>query len=663
MNQKPMKSNYFAIIASCLYLFSTSLNAQTSETKVIRDLITPRHNIFYPDSVPNLWVEPLTEKSREMPLPGGIKASTAKKVNDERTEFLKSKNIKKRSVHGSETANPVSLNPEIQKNINGFLGTGTPNDNHIAVANNGQIISVMNTTIRVHNDTGKVIKSWSLQFYPNTNNKVDNLPTLDRIYDPRVVYDPYEDRFIVLYMHGTTDKTSFIVVGFSSAGDPLKPWNVYMVTGNPVGDSVWSDYPIVSQTKEDFFFTVNLLGNGASWEEGFRESLIWQLRKSDGYEGKPLRKNVYTNIKHNGIIVRNICPAQNGPMPNGTDNYFVSVKSVSEKNDTVYIHKITNTQASGMASHELLALKTNQFYGFPPNALQPDTGFKFRLRTNDTRVLTAIRDGDHIQFMQNSMNFETKQAHLMHSHVYINKPNFVSSFSWDADIRSHLITHDSLEFGYPAMAFVSDRNGDPSTITTAVYTSQYHMPGMGVIYQNRYGEYSDFLKIKEGQTRIAYFGIDPDMQRWGDYEGIQWKFNEPGVFYTVGSYGRNNAMSSFISRIKIADSVWKQPIASVRIFPVPSNNGIVNIEWKGQLNETMQGVLTKLSGASSTNDHGQHSFIFTPVTGTNIYRLHTHNLSPGVYVLNLYKNTPIDNLERLKHPKKEAIHTQKIIIE
>jgi hypothetical protein len=247
--------------------------------------------------------------------------------------------------------------------------------------------------------------------------------------------------------------------------------------------------------------------------------------------------------------------------------------------------------------------------------------------------------------------------------VYIKKPDFVSSFSWDADIRSHLITHDSLEFGYPAMAFVSDRKGDPSTITTAVYTSQYHMPGMGVIYQNRYGEYSDFLKIKEGQSRIAYFGIDPDMQRWGDYEGIQWKFNEPGVFYTVGSYGRNNAMSSFISRIKIADSVWKQPIANVRVFPIPSNNGIVNIEWKGQRNETMQGVLTKLSGASSTNDHGQHSFIFTPVTGTNIYRLHTHNLSPGVYVLNLYSNSSIDNLERVKHPQKEAIHTQKIIIE
>jgi hypothetical protein len=658
-----MKSKYLALFTLCCGIPFSNTFAQTSEAKIIRDLVTPLHHVFYPDSVPDVWIEPYSEAAKEMPLPGGIKASVSKKVNDERTAFLNSNTIKKRGVYGSKAVTPSAINPEIDKNFNGFLGTGTPNDNHIAVANDGKFISVMNTTIRVHNDTGKVIKSWSLQFFPNTNQKIDNLPTLDRIYDPRVVYDPFEDRFIVLYMHGTTDKTSFIVVGFSSPSDPLKPWNVYMVTGNPVGDSVWSDYPIVSQSKEDLFFTVNLLGNGASWEEGFRESLIWQLRKSDGYEGIPLRKNVYTNIKHNGIIVRNICPAQNGPMPDGTDNYFVSVKSVSEKNDTVYIHKITNTQASGIASHELLALKTNQYYGFPPNALQPDTGFRYRLRTNDTRVLTAIRDGNHIQFMQNSMNFESKQAHLMHSHVYIKEPDYFSSFSWDAEIRSHLITDDTLEFGYPAMAFVSDRKGDPSTITTAVYTSINHMPGMGVIYQNRYGEYSEFLKIKEGQTRIAYFGIDPDMQRWGDYEGIQWKFNEPGVFYAVGSYGRNNAMSSFISRIKISDSVWKQPVEQVRIFPIPSNNGIVNIEWKGKTDETLQGVLTKISGSTVTNDHGQHSFIFTPFTGTNIYRLHTHNLSPGVYILNLYNHSSTDNLERIKHPKKDAVYTQKIIIE
>jgi hypothetical protein len=103
-------------------------------------------------------------------------------------------------------------------------------------------------------------------------------------------------------MHGTTDKTSFIVVGFSTTNDPAKPWNVYKIPGTPIQDSVWSDYPIVSQTKEDMFFTVNLLHNGSSWEEGFLEAVIWQLNKDDGYRGDTLNKNFFNNIKYEGVV-------------------------------------------------------------------------------------------------------------------------------------------------------------------------------------------------------------------------------------------------------------------------------------------------------------------------------------------------------------------------
>ncbi len=67
-----------------------------------------------------------------------------------------------------------------------------------------------------------------------------------------------------------------------------------MIPGKPINDTVWSDYPIVSQTKEDLFFTVNLLANGSSWEEGFREAVIWQIRKSDGYSGDSLHKNFFS---------------------------------------------------------------------------------------------------------------------------------------------------------------------------------------------------------------------------------------------------------------------------------------------------------------------------------------------------------------------------------
>ncbi len=622
-------------VALSSFLLLCSIHAQNKvDVTITRDHKSPLWHKFDPSDLPDIWVSKLSSSSEEMPLPSGIDNELRKKIDQERNKKLKkSVNIRK-IINGTPT--PLSdINPTVIKNTDGITGSGTPNDNHIAVANDGKFIAVMNTIIRVHNDTGKPIKSWSLEGFVNNkinpNNKVDAFPTLNRTYDPRVLYDPYTDRFILFFMHGTTDLTSFIVVGFSTAGDPTKPWNVYKIPGNPINDTVWSDYPIVSQTKDDLFFTVNLLGNGTSWEEGFREAVIWQLRKEDGYNGDTLHKNCFSGIKFNGQSVRSICPMQNGPMPDGTDNYFVSVRPIDPKNDSVFLHRVTNTQKSGLANFELKLLKTSVPYGFPSSALQPDTGLRYKLRTNDARALTGIRNGNQIQFMQNSMNFRTLQAHLMHSTIYNiheNQPKIVSE----------LYTHDTLDFGYPAMAFANNQENDPSVIITSVYSSLYHYPGMGMLYRNRYGEYSNYIKIKQGNSLINYFGIKPDEQRWGDYEGIQAKYNEPGVFYAVGSYGKNASMYSFVSKIKLKDDVLNQPVESVRIFPVPSDHGFVNLELQCSRSETYSGEIYNLSAQSISSHTNHHRINFQVEEGTHVYRIHTHNLAPGNYQIRIYSS-------------------------
>jgi hypothetical protein len=432
-------------------------------------------------------------------------------------------------------------------------------------------------------------------------------------------------------MHGDYDKTSFIVVGFSSPGDPLKPWNVYKIPGNPLLDSAWSDYPIVAHNKEDLFFTLNILGNGTTWEEGFREAIIWQLRKEDGYKGDTMHQNFFHNIKYNNKPVRSICAIQNGPMPNGTDNYFISVRPIDEQNDTVFLHRITNTQKSGVANIEMKLLKTPETYGFPSSAMQPDTGMRFKLRTNDCRVLCGIRSGNQIQFMQNSMNFKTLQAHLMHS--TINNANSVTPI-----IQSKLYTDDTLDFGYPALAYASMNENDPSVIITSVYSSLFHYPGVGMLYRNRYGEYSNYIKLKKGSSVINYTFIKKDEQRWGDYEGIQAKYNEPGVFYCVGSYGKLNDMYAYISRIKINDKFTKQPIESVRVFPIPSNDGILNIEVSATQNAVYHGEIYNITAQTISSASNHNKIDFAVEAGTHLYQLHTHNLSPGIYQIQILNN-------------------------
>jgi hypothetical protein len=615
-----MKSHWFFVIAFIPYLL-------TAQVSIQRDVMIPKINTFDPMKVPDIWTEQPRHPHHEMPIPTGIDETLRRKLDLAKEQKFKNPRVQlRKNLNAPETPKGI-LNPVIEAETDGqYLGgEGTPNDNDIAVANDGTFISVRNTRIYVYNDTGGRKQSWSLQFFPINQNKVDTIPPLTRYYDPRVSYDPYTDRFICLYMHGVTDQTSFIVVAFSSPGNPLAPWNVYKIPGRPINDTVWSDYPIISQTKEDLYITVNLLANGSSWEEGFREAVIWQIRKEDGYNGQSLHTNFFNGIKHEGIPLWSICPVKNGPWPDGIDNYFLTVRPTAEKNDTVFLQRVTNTQKSGKAGFELNVLKSPEMYGFPPSALQPDSTLAHKLRTNDARVLTAIRNGNHIQYMQNSRNFKTEQAHILHGHIY-------EIESSNPSIQSRLFTHPTLEFGYPDMAFASLKNGDPSMIATTVYSSLTDTPGFGVFYQNRFGEYSDYIKIKAGSSLISYAGIPPSEQRWGDYEGIQAKFNEPGVFYAVGSYGRNRQMNPFIARIKIADPMNQQEMQEVRIFPVPSNQGFFDIEWTSPKEETLKAQLIAMNGGYVANgDEGL--FDIKIQAGTHLYRVHTRNFAPGLYQL------------------------------
>ena len=131
-----------------------------------------------------------------------------------------------------------------------------------------------------------------------------------------------------------------------------------------------------------------------------------------------MRHNLYHDIKFNGKPLRSICAIQNGPFPNETDNYFVSVRPIDTVNDTVFVMHVEYPVNSFKTGFDMKVLKSNSLYGFPSSAMQKDASLSYRLRTNDCRVLTGIRNGNQIQYMQNSMNFSNLHAHLMHGIIY-----------------------------------------------------------------------------------------------------------------------------------------------------------------------------------------------------------------------------------------------------
>jgi hypothetical protein len=171
--------------------------------------------------------------------------------------------------------------------LKGFEGNlfsnNLPNDNTMAISNQGMLISNINSTIYIfdtQNDT--LLKAVSLQAFSDT------LQLNSSQYDPKLLYDPSADRFVMAYLAGHKDTTSNIILAFSATNDPLGNWNLYYLPGNPLADTSWSDYPAIALTQDELFLTINLLKNTGEWQTAFKQSVIWQLDKNKGYVGEAL---------------------------------------------------------------------------------------------------------------------------------------------------------------------------------------------------------------------------------------------------------------------------------------------------------------------------------------------------------------------------------------
>jgi len=64
------------------------------------------------------------------------------------------------------------------------------------------------------------------------------------MFDPRAIYDPIADKYIVSWLAGNTSNSSLIVIGFSETNDAAGNWNLYALTGDPNNNGQWSDYPM-----------------------------------------------------------------------------------------------------------------------------------------------------------------------------------------------------------------------------------------------------------------------------------------------------------------------------------------------------------------------------------------------------------------------------------
>ena len=502
-----------------------------------------------------------------------------------------------------------------------------PNDDAFAISRDGIVLSMRNSTIGAYlAQTGtQLFESSLFRFYRPR----PLLPPGSK-YDPRVIYDPKADRFIVLYLNGNIYQNSVIVLGFSKTNDPQDGFNIYQLDGNPLNDSTWSDYPHISITENDLLITMNTFYNGSTNNSGYVQSTLRQLSKNAGYDSLPLTEHYYSDISVQGRNLFNFTGATGGSQLYGPEAYFLGSRNLNARNDSIFLLTISDS-AKGNPSLGLRIYRTENEYGLPPDARQPNN---HRFDCNDARIQGAFLENDLIQFVGNTMTADSNSG-IYHGIIDLNAPVSEPIFFKN-------IGFDSIDVGYPQITYSGQSTSDNEAIITLNYTSDSLFPGFGAIFFNHDSLYGPLQLLTRGAGFVDIISNgagDQFYERWGDYTGAQRMYNERGIVWASGYDPDTRGIPGTVI-VKLRSPNYNQAPISLaeqsttepsRVAPNPFDN-FFRTEIDLPEAQLLRFQLTTLDGRKAKLfDIEEYA-----EKGGNEFRFSTGHLSSGMYLLQVW---------------------------
>lgn len=556
----------------------------------------------------------------EMPKPG---------THNSRAELMriKEENEKRFPRKNIPSSNRSGINPPgIMRNFIGNpYNNRVPNDNDLAISNDGQLISVINSTIYIFDvNADSVLKTFTLDAFAQP------LGLPHSKYDPKVVYDPLADKFVIVFLNGFLDSTSRIIVAFSQTNNAAGNWNLYALPGNPLNNATWSDYPVIGISTHELFIGINTFTNGSSNNSGFTESCFWQIKLADGYNGNTLTTAYYNNLKpaptqYDALF--NICPVMGGSTSYGPDMYLLSNRNLMAESDTFFVIHVSDTLPNAVVTMDTVVASVKYF--MPPTARQPN-GHTFD--TNDSRILAAFIQNDTIQFVQSCLDTASGNAAVYHG--------FISNLSGQKQIHAHILA-DTLDLGFPNISYAGNGLGDNRAIINVNHSSATVNSGWSAYNYDGNGNYSLRKQVKAGNTYVNIIaGI---YERWGDYTGSQRKYNENGIVWAVGSYGNqvgaNRRNATWIAELTLDGSSLsiKNQINSdnLKIFPIPAHD-IINTQFFLEKSTYLQFNLYDMKG--KLVKQLMREFV---KEGNNQFSFNISSLSAAMYIFKIESENEI----------------------
>jgi len=257
--------------------------------------------------------------------------------------------------------------------------TRIPPDVHGAVGG-PHVMTTLNSQVRINNRSGGIISTVSLQTFWSPVGPFVGIGA----FDPKVLYDPYNNRWMTSAVANGGLGTSSVLIAVSQTSDPTGLWNLYRVDAD-AGDTVWADFPSMGFNKNWIAVQVNMYTNVGG---NFRSSKIYCFNKADLYAGGTGLFAVTTSFGIGGTQ----CPA--ATYDNSISSLYVlqSWNGNFGGNGFLRLYTITGPVATPVLTPIAFPAVAAPWDFAPPGFadLAPQSGSGVLIQTNDDRMHTVV---------------------------------------------------------------------------------------------------------------------------------------------------------------------------------------------------------------------------------------------------------------------------------
>jgi hypothetical protein len=505
---------------------------------------------------------------------------------------------------------------------NNFLGNtnnnNSPMDNSIAISNNGWIVSVANTTIKFCNTTGTTTYVNDIPTFFNDN-------TITNVCDPVALYDAGSDRFIFFAQEcAANSSNSYILICFSKTNNPNDGFWKYKVTGNPLNNNTWFDYPKLAVSTNELYISGNLYTN--SDPGTFNQSVLYQIPKANGYNGGSLPWQVWSNIAGSPFTLLPVSHGQGQSY--GPGCYLISTSAGGAS--TINLYDLTDDMS---ATNEQLNYYSISTTAYTPAGDAAQLGTNCLLDNGACRALSGFYLNGTVHFVFHS-DFGGAWNGINYNRLNISTLSNQSS----------LFGITGKDYSYPSVVSYSNSLTDKSVMIGYGASNSSVYPEIRVVNCDDAMNWSGSILVKPSTSYVSY--TSTTKERWGDYTGTSRKHNStnPSIWMN-GMYGdSSHKWNTWIAEIHdnqlgINDNTFNND--SFKIYPNPIVDNFY-VDFILNNNSKLDIEIIDINGKLV-----QQLFKGNVNSGNINFSFNKANLSSGMYFLVIKDNSIIIKNEKI----------------